>query len=413
MAPPTILGFKFLGKFSSSIQLLICTSGILIFFLIYGYTQEYIFSNKGFKNFGWYLTFIQFLLYALLAYLENVFTNSVQNHSSNINMIENRNSSSRLSDIETSTHYSEKSEENPVEISMASSLDFDRSLVKSPSKFDFSGNSSDIPYRHYSVLALLTVGTIGCSNTSLAFLNYPTQVIFKCCKLIPVMIGGILILKRKYGPLDFLAAGLMTTGLIFFTLANVNIAPSFNYKGIILITLALICDAIIGNVQEKLMKNLERPNNEIILYSYLFGSLYLFIGLLISNKFIQPFLFCYNNPSTYIGIFLFSFSGYIGLQFVLAIVRLFSAYLAITITTLRKAISIIISFLFFPNTFVMQYIWSGFIVTCGIILNTFAKSKSVEQQISIILKIIDPVFRISKFIVRKNYNLLGENVMEV
>ena len=44
-----------------------------------------------------------------------------------------------------------------------------------------------IPYKLYALIAFLTVGTIGCSNTSLAFLNYPTQVIFKCCKLIPVM----------------------------------------------------------------------------------------------------------------------------------------------------------------------------------------------------------------------------------
>jgi len=43
------------------------------------------------------------------------------------------------------------------------------------------------------IIAFLTVGTMGLSNTSLGYLNYPTQVIFKCCKLIPVMIGGIFI----------------------------------------------------------------------------------------------------------------------------------------------------------------------------------------------------------------------------
>ena len=62
------------------------------------------------------------------------------------------------------------------------------------------------------------VGTMGFSNASLEYLNYPTQVeskllqhvchdkkilrveklfyqqvIFKCCKLIPVLLGGILI----------------------------------------------------------------------------------------------------------------------------------------------------------------------------------------------------------------------------
>lgn len=43
------------------------------------------------------------------------------------------------------------------------------------------------------IIAFLTVGTMGLSNTSLGYLNYPTQVIFKCCKLIPVMVGGVFI----------------------------------------------------------------------------------------------------------------------------------------------------------------------------------------------------------------------------
>lgn len=75
-----------------------------------------------------------------------------------------------------------------------------------------------IPIQTYFLLALLTLGTMGFSNASVGYLNYPTQVIFKCCKLIPVLIGGILIQGKRYGPLDFLAAVLMCVGLTLFTL---------------------------------------------------------------------------------------------------------------------------------------------------------------------------------------------------
>ncbi len=50
-----------------------------------------------------------------------------------------------------------------------------------------------IPLRMYALIAFLTVSTMGLSNTSLGYLNYPTQVIFKSCKLIPVMLGGMII----------------------------------------------------------------------------------------------------------------------------------------------------------------------------------------------------------------------------
>lgn len=75
-----------------------------------------------------------------------------------------------------------------------------------------------IPMRCYFLLAALTLGTMGFSNSSLGYLNYPTQVIFKCCKLLPVMAGSILIQGKRYGPLDFCAAVLMCVGLTLFTL---------------------------------------------------------------------------------------------------------------------------------------------------------------------------------------------------
>ena len=57
-----------------------------------------------------------------------------------------------------------------------------------------------IPLNMYVLLAFLTVATMGLSNTSVGYLNYPTQVIFKCCKLIPVMIGGVLIQGKEELP---------------------------------------------------------------------------------------------------------------------------------------------------------------------------------------------------------------------
>lgn len=48
------------------------------------------------------------------------------------------------------------------------------------------------------VIGFLSVGTMGLSNASVGYLNYPTQVIFKCCKMIPVMIGGVLVQREFF-----------------------------------------------------------------------------------------------------------------------------------------------------------------------------------------------------------------------
>lgn len=76
---------------------------------------------------------------------------------------------------------------------------------------------------------------------------------------------------------------------------------------------------------------------------------------------------------TYGYAFLFSISGYLGIQFVLTLVRTCGAPIAATVTTARKAVTIALSFVFFSKPFTIQYVWSGLIVVLGIYLNVYSK----------------------------------------
>lgn len=152
-----ILGYD-LSKLNGQTQFFVCCFGVFFLYILYGYFQELIFSLDGFKPYGWYLTLIQFGYYTIFGYFESRIQNTEQ--------------------------------------------------------------CRKIPMKTYGLLAFLTLGTMGLSNSSLGYLNYPTQVIFKCCKLVPVLIGSILIQKKSHGLLDFLAAIAMCIGLAAFTLGN-------------------------------------------------------------------------------------------------------------------------------------------------------------------------------------------------
>jgi adenosine 3'-phospho 5'-phosphosulfate transporter B3 len=67
----------------------------------------------------------------------------------------------------------------------------------------------------------------------------------------------------------------MTIGLIFFTLADSQVQPNFEVFGVVMVLSALIADALIGNVQEKAMKECKSSNTEMVLYSYSIGVIYL------------------------------------------------------------------------------------------------------------------------------------------
>lgn len=96
-------------------------------------------------------------------------------------------------------------------------------------------------------------------------------MIFKCCKLIPVLVGGIIIQGKRYGLIDICAACIMSLGLILFSLADSQVSPNFDMRGYVMISLALVADAIIGNVQEKAMKAHGASNSEIVGFFSRFG----------------------------------------------------------------------------------------------------------------------------------------------
>lgn len=296
---------------STTSQFYILTAGIIVFYLLYGFFQELIFRLQGFHAHGWYLTLIQFGFYTIFGKLEWWL----------------------------------------------------RKIDK-----------KRIPWCTYFMLAFFTLMTMGLSNTSVGYLNYPTQVMFKCCKLIPVLIGSIIIQGKKIKLVDFAAAGCMSIGLIFFTLADSKLSPSFNHIGITMISLALVADAVIGNIQEKAMKTYQASNVEVVLYSYLIGFCYLLAGAVIFGELGSAFQFCAKHPvETYGYGAIFSVTGYFGIHLVLSLIKVSGVFVAVTVTTFRKALSIVISFALFSKPFTIQYLWSGTLVVLGIYLNIAAK----------------------------------------
>lgn len=309
-----------LNNCKRSTQFLLLTAATFLFYLLYGYMQELMYKLEGFGKYAWYLTLIQFLFYTCFGYVETRIRNNLERK---------------------------------------------------------------IPLKTYLLLAFLTVATMGLSNASVAHLNYPTQVMFKCCKLIPVMIGGILIQGKRYNIYDVSACISMSVGLIFFTLADSQVQPDFKILGVILVSGALIADAIIGNVQEKQMKLHKASNYEVVLYSYGIGFFYVLIGELLFDVPAEAFVFWLNNPiKTYGYAFIFSLTGYLGINVVLDLVKNFGALLAVTVTTCRKAVTMALSFLFFTKPFTFQYLWSGLIVLLGIYLNLFSKNRDKWEPVA-------------------------------
>lgn len=228
------------------------------------------------------------------------------------------------------------------------------------------------------------VMTMGLSNSSLQYLNYPTQVLIKSCKIIPSMIGGFFILGKKYSYLEILSAILLSLGLIELTLGNAYADPlTFNFTGIFMLLSALFADSFIGNNQEKVMSQYKVTTHEMIFYTHAFGSIFLLIITLIFGEFFNAIKHSYQNPITIIYILSFSISGYIGVNVVLALIKIFGAFITISITSCRKFVTVWLSFIIFPKPISIHYFISCLFILTGIGCHIYYKN---SEEINIRLK---------------------------
>jgi solute carrier family 35 (adenosine 3'-phospho 5'-phosphosulfate transporter), member B3 len=83
----------------------------------------------------------------------------------------------------------------------------------------------------YGLLCFCLVVSSATSNIALAYINYPTKVVFRSCKLIPTMIIAVLYNKKRVGCQEFTFGALISLGMVFFAVADFHVYPNFDFVG--------------------------------------------------------------------------------------------------------------------------------------------------------------------------------------
>lgn len=185
-------------------------------------------------------------------------------------------------------------------------------------------------------------------HRSLAYLTYPTRVIFKSSKVIPVMFFGVLIMKRTYSVPQWLNAAVLCGGIAVFTLGDKS--PDFDFVGIILITLSVGADALTSNFQEfAFFKTLKCSQAEVLAFGSAFGAASGGALLAITGELSAGVEAAAGHTDMYGYIVISSIMGYASVMFVLLLIKHFSATTAEVVKSCRKVLSIVLSFVFFAR----------------------------------------------------------------
>ena len=83
----------------------------------------------------------------------------------------------------------------------------------------------------YGALCLCLLVSSATSNLALGYINYPTKVVFRSCKLIPTMLIAVAYNQKYVSWYEFMFGGFISLGMVFFAAADFSVYPNFDFIG--------------------------------------------------------------------------------------------------------------------------------------------------------------------------------------
>ncbi|KYN10554.1 PREDICTED: solute carrier family 35 member B1 [Trachymyrmex cornetzi] len=239
---------------------------------------------------------------------------------------------------------------------------------------------------YYSLSALTYLLAMVCSNMALQFVNYPTQVIGKAGKPIPVMVLGVLLGKKIYPIRKYIFIFLIVVGVALFMYKDGNVskkqAESQLSVGELLLLLSLMMDGLTSAVQERMRAEHNSKSGHMMLNMNFWSVIFSSTVILISGELLEFIRFLQRYPSTIWHITTFSMAGAFGQYFIFLTVAEFGPLPCSIITTTRKFFTVLGSILIFGNNLSLRQWLSTLIVFLGLFLDAmYGKDKSKKGTV--------------------------------
>lgn len=239
---------------------------------------------------------------------------------------------------------------------------------------------------YYASSALTYLLGMVSSNMALQWINYPTQVVGKSCKPIPVMILGVILGRKIYPLRKYMFVLLIVVGVALFIYkdhkgSTGKVGEEESWMGELLLVLSLLMDGLTGAVQERMRAEHQSKSGHMMLNMNLWSCLFLSIAVLLTGEIWDFMQFVSRHPDIIWQLATFSLAGALGQFFIFLTVSEFGPLPCSIITTTRKFFTVLGSVLLFGNTLLTRQWLGTILVFSGLFLDSiYGKSSSVAAK---------------------------------
>lgn len=223
----------------------------------------------------------------------------------------------------------------------------------------------------YLILAITSSAGGWFGYRSLKWVDYPTMVLGKSSKLLPVMFLHLVLYRRRFPGYKYLVVGMVTTGVAMFTLFHTvegskKAATQHSIWGLCLLSINLLADGFINSTQDQIFsknKGLTGPQMMLGLNtcSTILTSLYLLATYFLpstTSEIETALPLIQLHPRVLLDILAFAVSGAIGQIFIFLTLSIHGSLILVTITVTRKLFTMLLSVVWFNHRLTTGQ-WAG------------------------------------------------------
>ncbi|KAI8881769.1 UAA transporter [Backusella circina FSU 941] len=223
----------------------------------------------------------------------------------------------------------------------------------------------------YGQVALFSCAGSPFGYAALKHIDYPTMILGKSCKLVPVLIMNVLIYRRQFPLHKYLCVALVTAGVSMFMLyqpvsSAKKAAATNSLWGLFLLGTNLCIDGLTNASQDQIFRQYNQlvSGQHMMFYMNAIGSFYSACYLLLhpySDELQQALAFFNEHPAVIRDVLLFGFCGAVGQCFIFYTLQHYGSLRLVTVTVTRKLFTMLLSVFWFNHALTNGQ-WSGVVL---------------------------------------------------
>ena len=232
------------------------------------------------------------------------------------------------------------------------------------------------PFYKFSFSSMSNILSSWCQYEALKYVSFPTQVLGKASKLIPVMLMGKIVSNKSYQYYEYIIASMISFGVSLFLLSvatGKHNSAQTSLSGFCLMLGYMLFDSFTSNWQSKLITEYRLTSVQVMFGTNIFSTLFTAVSLIQNGGMTLSLSFIYRHPDFGYHASAISIASAIGQVFIFYTIATFGPMVFTAIMVTRQMFSILLSCILYQHYLAPQAIFGIVIVFMALVLQMYAK----------------------------------------